>query len=73
MILHRDKFRPPISFRDVLHRCKLVSPHRARTDVPHHSGLDQIVQCTHGLFGWNCAIVSMNLKNVDIIRVEALK
>ena len=71
MILHADKFRPPILLRAKLHHGKLIRPHGARANVPDFSALHQIMQCAHRLLDWNSRIEAVDLQQVEIWSVEA--
>lgn len=50
-----------------------MGPHGARADVADHANPYQVVQCSHGLFGRNGRVESMDLEDVDVAGVEAVE
>ena len=75
LVLHAHKLRPPVLLRDRVQQRKLPSPHRARADVAHFPGLDEVVERLHRLFGRRRGVGAVDLVEVDVrLRgIEALE
>ena len=78
LILHRNKLCPTVFVGNVLESDKLISKHRRRTDITDFAHGDEIkesaffseiltVKSLHSFFAWSIVIVSVDLKNVDVI------
>lgn len=72
-VLHRDELGPPVHARRVLVLEQLVRPHRRRPDIPHLARLYDIVQRLHGLLDRRVGVEAVDLQQVHIVQVEALK
>ena len=71
MVLHADEFCPSVLLCYMLKPLELVTPHTAGTQIAHFPGFNEIVQSLHGLFGWNCRIVPVNLKDINVVGLQS--
>lgn len=73
MVLHGHKLCPSMLFCHVLHHGELIGPHRAGPDVSNLPALNQVMQSFHGLFNRGSLVKPMNLKKIDIVRLQTLQ
>jgi len=64
---------PPVLLRDVVVLGKLPGIHGARADVPHLAAPHEVVQRAHGLLGGRVRIIAVDLVQVDVVGLEALR
>lgn len=73
MVLHANELGPSVLLCNKLHLCKLHCPHGARSNVPDLSALYQVMQRLHRFF-YGCILVeAMDLQQIDVVSVQALK
>ena len=73
MILHDRELGPALLFSNVLGLLKLPSIHGRCTQIENLSCTDQIIEGCHGFFNRSIIIPAMDVKNVDIIRLQAFE
>ena len=73
MVLHGHELRPSMLLCHVLHHGELIGPHRAGADIPNLPALHQIVQSFHSLFDGGVIVEAMNLKEINVVRLQAFQ
>lgn len=73
MILHRDEWCQVICDSIVLHRMELVGVATGHSNVASITGFDNIVERLHGLCDRCIRVEPMALKDIDVIKLEALQ
>ena len=71
IILHAHELGPAVLLGAELHAGELVGPHAAGADVADLVTAHEIVQRLHGLLDGDRAVETVNLQQIDVIRLEA--